>query len=408
MIDLLVIGAGLTGLFASWLAARRGARTMLIAYGRGGLELSNGCLAVAAGDSPRRAIQSSRRPHPYALIGVGTVERALDSLLTLLHGDGLPYAGSLDTNMILPTASGRTVASAFAPAALASAALNGKQPITIAGFIGFRDFDSALAARALGASLQRPVASVDLPLPGPTPRRDQYATDLARLFEDASWRETAVRAWRPSLVGASLLGMPATLGLRLHRSVWQDLQDRLEVPLFEIPTLPPSLPGLRLEWALRQACQREGVDFLEGARAVGRVERRRSRARVAGAVAMAAGGPQAFDAGAVVLASGDFLHGGLVGRQNGLVQESVFDLPVVHHSDRSTWLSPHAVDAQPYASFGLRVDASMRPLDPGGQPMFPNLFAAGGVIAGARRAEEGSRQGIALGTALCAVEAALA
>ena len=38
MIDLLVIGAGLTGLFASWHAARRGARTMLIAYGRGGLE----------------------------------------------------------------------------------------------------------------------------------------------------------------------------------------------------------------------------------------------------------------------------------------------------------------------------------------------------------------------------------
>ncbi len=178
--------------------------------------------------------------------------------------------------------------------------------------------------------------------------------------------------------------------------------------MFEIPTLPPCLPGLRLEWVLRRACQREGVDFLEGAPAVGRVERRQSRARVAGAVAMAAGGPQAFDAGAVVLASGDFLHGGLVGRQNGLVQESVFDLPVVHNPDRSTWVSPHAGDTQPYASFGLRVDASMRPLDPGGQPMFPNLFAAGGLLAGARRAEEGSRQGIALGTAFRAVECALA
>ncbi len=247
-----------------------------------------------------------------------------------------------------------------------------------------------------------------MPLPGPTPRRDQYATDLARLFEDPSWRETAVRAWRPALVGASHLGLPATLGLRLHQSVWQDLQDRLELPVFEIPTLPPCLPGLRLEWVLRRACQREGVDFLEGAPAVGRVERRQSRARVAGAVAMAAGGPQAFDAGAVVLASGDFLHGGLVGRQNGLVQESVFDLPVVHNPDRSTWVSPHAGDTQPYASFGLRVDASMRPLDPGGQPMFPNLFAAGGLLAGARRAEEGSRQGIALGTAFRAVECALA
>ena len=64
MIDLLVIGAGLTGLFASWLAARRGARTMLIAYGRGGLELSNGCLAVSAGTSPREFDPGLQAPSP--------------------------------------------------------------------------------------------------------------------------------------------------------------------------------------------------------------------------------------------------------------------------------------------------------------------------------------------------------
>jgi glycerol-3-phosphate dehydrogenase subunit B len=407
VIDLLVIGAGLTGLFASWLAARRGARTMLIAFGRGGLELSTGCLAVSAAASPREAIQASKRPHPYALVGAESVERALEALLTLLAAEGLPYAGSLDANMLLPTASGRTIVSAFAPASLASASLSSGQPITIAGFTGFRDFDSTLAARVLGAGLGRIVTSVDLPLPAPAPRRDRYATDLARLFEDPSWREMAARGWRPALVGVSLLGLPATLGLHLHPFVWQDMQQRLEIPLFEIPTLPPSLPGLRLEWVLRQACLRAGVDILEGALAVGRVERRQTRARVAGAVAMAAGGPQAFDAGAVVLASGGFLHGGLVARQSGLVQESVFDLPVVHNPDRSTWVSPHAGDTQPYASFGLRVDASMRPLDPGGQPMFANLFAAGGLLAGARRAEEGSRQGIDLGSAFRAVEAAL-
>jgi glycerol-3-phosphate dehydrogenase subunit B len=408
MIDLLVVGAGFTGLLAAWLAARRGARTMLIAYGRGGLELSHGCLAISAAASLRDSIRTSKRPHPYALVGIESVERALEALLPLLAAEGLPYAGSLDTNMLLPTASGRTVVSAFAPAALASANLAGGSPFTIAGFNGFRDFDSALAARTLAAGLKRAVTSVDLPLPGPAPRRDRYATDLARLFEDPSWREMAARAWRPSLVGAALLGLPATLGLRLHQTVWQELQDRLEVPLFEIPTLPPSLPGLRLEWVLRQACQRAGVDILEGAPAVGRIERRQTRARVAGAVAMTAGGPRSFDSGAVMLATGGFLHGGLVARQSGLVQESVFDLPVVHNPDRSTWVSPHAGDTQPYASFGLRVDTSMRPLDSGGQPMFPNLFAAGGLLAGARRAEEGSRQGIALGTAFRAVEAALA
>jgi glycerol-3-phosphate dehydrogenase subunit B len=50
----------------------------------------------------------------------------------------------------------------------------------------------------------------------------------------------------------------------------------------------------------------------------------------------------------------------------------------------------------------------MRPLGADGAPLLQNLFAAGGLLAGARRAEEGSRQGIGLATAWRAVESALA
>ena len=408
MIDLLVVGAGLTGLYAAWLAAQKGARTLLIAYGRGGLELSPGTLGVAAGTSPREQLAAFKRPHPYALIGPRTVDQALDALLTLLAAEGHPYAGSLDVNLLLPTAAGATIEAAYAPAALAGVDLGNPRQMAIGGFLGFRDFDSTLAARRLSARLGESITAIDLPLPPPTSQRDRYATDLARLFEDASWREAAARAWRSALVGVSHLGLPATLGFQHHQQVWQDMQDRLGLSIFEIPTLPPSMPGLRLEWVLRHACQDAGVDFVEGSRAVGRVTKPHARARVAGAVALTAGGPRAFDADAVLLATGDLLHGGLVARQDGLLQESVFDLPVVHNPDRSTWVSPRASDTQPYATFGLRVDGSMRPLDAHGEPMYSNLFAAGGLLAGARRAEEGSRQGIGIATAYCAVEAALA
>jgi glycerol-3-phosphate dehydrogenase subunit B len=63
--------------------------------------------------------------------------------------------------------------------------------------------------------------------------------------------------------------------------------------------------------------------------------------------------------------------------------------------------------AQPYAFFGLRVDRWLRPLAADNKPAFENVFAAGGILAGADRAGEGSRQGIDLATAYRAVEAAL-
>jgi len=405
--DLVVVGEGLTGLFAAWLAAKRGARTTLIAYGRGGLELSSGCLHLASGASPRLGITSSRLPHPYALVGVGTVFRAIQALFDLLEASSLPYSGSLDTNLLLPTAAGETIAAAFAPHSLARSDLAEHGPMTIAGLTGFRDFDAALASRRLADRLERSIATVDLPLPGPAPRRDLYATDLARRFEDPHWREETCRAWKPQLIGVRKLGLPAVLGLRRHAVVLQAIEEALELTVFEIPTLPPCVPGLRLETVLREACLAAGVDVLEGAKAVGRVDGRGSSARASGVVAMAAGGPQLHDAGAVLLATGDLLHGGLVAQQNGLIRESVFDLPVVHNANRATWTSPHAADPQPYASFGVRVDASMHPLDDRGEPLLPNLYAAGGLLAGARRTDEGSRQGVALSTAWRAVEAAL-
>jgi len=319
----------------------------------------------------------------------------------------LPYVGSLDSNLELPTAAGGTTCAAYAPRSLVRFLDAGTGSVTLAGFTGFRDFDSVLASNRLSARLKRPIAAADLPLPGSLSLRDLYSTDLARRFENPGWLAQACAAWRPSLIGVRHLGLPAVLGFRQHVSVLAAIEDALELTVFEIPTLPPCLPGLRLEAVLREACLACGVDLIEGATAVGRVDGRTGGARAAGIIAQTAGGPQVIDAGAVLLATGDLLHGGLVARQNGRLQESVFDLPVVHSSDRSTWTAPHVTDPQPYATFGLRVDAHMRPLGADGAPLMRNLFAAGGLLAGARRTEEGSRQGIGLASAWRAVESAL-
>ena len=407
MRDLLIVGAGLAGLFSAAFAARRGAKVTLIAEGRGSLGLSHGCIDIAGPTPPHLAIQKLPDDHPYALAGIESLEAAVREFRAITQSARLAYSGELGRALHLPTALGGDHATSLAPSPLAAGDLTDGNPLTIADFQGFRDFHAALATAELqrrGLPVREPL---HLPLLDAPTHRDSYATDLARLFDEARSREEIARAWKPRMRDVGRLGLPAVIGLDRSSEAFEDLGKRIGVPIFEIPTLPPSLPGLRLERALQRVAVAEGVWVIEGARAVGRVDGRSEGRRVAGVIAQTAGGPRLIDASAVLLASGGILNGGLVAQQDGLIHESVFGLPAFLQGERAGWTSDRVLGPQPYARFGLAVGRDMRPLDREGRPYFENLFAAGGLLAGADRTSEGSRQGIDLATAYRAVEAAL-
>ncbi len=273
MTDVLVIGAGLSGLFASYLAARRGAAVTNLAQGRGGLALSHGCIDISLVAPPLSAAMQAPRGHPYSLVGPEGLRAAVEMLNEVLAGQSLAYQGDLARNLTLPTAGGAVHTTAFAPASLAAGDLGDPTPYTLGGLVGFRDFYPRLAARSM-QSVQREVAVVDLPLVEIPLARDLYATDLGRLFDRPAWRQEIARAWKPRLLGVKRLGLPAVLGLRHHVEVVDEMQGRLDLRVFEIPTLPPSLPGLRLELALRRACLAANVAFIDGTPAIGRVDGR--------------------------------------------------------------------------------------------------------------------------------------
>jgi glycerol-3-phosphate dehydrogenase subunit B len=238
-------------------------------------------------------------------------------------------------------------------------------------------------------------------------RRDAYATDLA------GWLETTpldrlVSAWRAVVSGVGRLGLPAVLGLRQHERVRKELEAGLGVSLFEIPTLPPSVPGLRLELALRSAAMELGVRMIEGARAAARVERNSGSLRCSSVTAEGPSGLRPHAAEAVLLATGGPLHGGWQAPRRGVPRESVFGIPLDPPLPQEQWTSPSYFAPQPYMRLGLRVDQDLRPLGENGDPLAENVFAAGGILAGADRRAEGSREGIDLATAYMAVAKALA
>ncbi len=402
----LVIGAGLTGLFAAAVAGRRGASVTLVTDGRGGLELSHGCIDILEPPLSPTAIEQLPESHPYRLAGIERIHAAVATLREILEEQDLEYVGSWERNLCLPSAAGSMHATAFAPAGLAAAAPSDGDGFHLGALASFRDFSADYAAQALRREGRSVAGVVALPLPRLPPGRDLYATDLARLFDGPEWRQDTLRAWKPPLTGVRRLGLPAVLGLVHAQAARAAAEEELGIPLFEIPTLPPSVPGLRLERALRRSAQAVGVHLIEGAHATGLVEG--PVGRVAGVVCDSAGGPRPHHADAVILATGGVLHGGLVFRARGTVQESVFDLPVQHSPKRRDWTAESLFASQPYASFGVINGAGFRPVGADGEPVFENLFAAGGLLGGCDRTMEGSRQGIDLVSGYCAVEEALA
>jgi glycerol-3-phosphate dehydrogenase subunit B len=405
--SMLIIGTGLTGLFAAALAARRGAVVRLIAEGRGGLSLSHGCIDLWRDGDLRFALPRLHRSHPLRVAGWAALEAGFAAFLETMHEVGLPYAGSLDRRWRLPTALGAAHTTAAAPVSMASGSLDDAAPIHLGHFPTLRDFSGHLAAaglRSLGVDVR---GTVELVLPGSPAPRDLYPQEVAALLDHEDYRSEVARAWKRQMRGVRRLGVPAVLGRDRSLDVFASLEAALGVELFEIPTLPPSLPGLRIERALRRLVVDAGVDLIEGPSVRGEVDGRSAGKLVSGAVATTAGGPRVYHARTILLATGGALHGGWLSFPNGEVQEAVFGLPIETSEDREDWAAPTIFEEQPYARLGLRVDDQLRPCDPRGRPYFENLFAAGGLLGGSDRTLEGSRQAIDLATAFAAVEAAL-
>jgi glycerol-3-phosphate dehydrogenase subunit B len=403
--DVIVVGAGLAGMFAGALAARRGARVLVIARGLGGTHLGPGTVDVWGYDrarqlvaEPEAALKTLAAPHPLALAGLPALHAALAEFQKICEAFGYPLAGALDRNFYLPTALGAVRPTCLAPESFIAGDVRQPGEVTLARLPGFRDFFADLAVANLNAAGYA-ARAVSLDLPNAPARRDAFATDLARLFDNANYRAEIANRWRDALKGVTRLGLPAILGLENAAAARRDLVDKLGVELFEIPILPPSVPGIRLFNILRDAIHEAGGRVTIGPGLTGWVE----QGRALGVIVETAGGPRKYAARArLILATGGFRHGGLEAPAKGKVHESVFNLPVLAGEQ---WFAPLYGEAHPYARFGVRVNAvGMQPVDADGKVIYPNVFAVGGLLAGADRNGEGSREGIDLATAWQAVE----
>jgi glycerol-3-phosphate dehydrogenase subunit B len=186
--------------------------------------------------------------------------------------------------------------------------------------------------------------------------------------------------------------MPAVVGLAGNADVVR-LKEKVDRPLYFIGTLPPSVPGIRLQLMLKKYFQKLGGTYMLGDTVTGG-EFEDGKLKF---ITTQNHGDVKFEADNFILASGNFFSKGLASDIDG-VYEPVFGLDMDYIAERPEWYRRNMFESQPYMSFGVSTDADFKTRKDGVK--VDNLYAAGAVLSGFNAMKEGSGAGISILSAL--------
>jgi len=413
MLDLIVIGAGLTGLMAAYAAAKGGLKVKVIAKGLGALHWSAGTIDVlgyypdesAPVERPLQTIHEltkAQPQHPYALLNGMELKDALQTFSSLAKDIGLPYLGNAEANLPLPSPIGAARPTFLAPQAQITGDLGRTEPMLIVGFRGMRDFFPGLIAENLNKQGHKARAAF-LPLDLITDRRDSNTVQLAYGLDDPARRNKLAEELKQLVQPGERIGLPAILGMAEHATLMKELQVATGAAVFEIPTLPPSVPGIRLNTALRQYVERLGVQVEIS---MGIIGFHAQEGRIEWVETQTSSRPLKHHAQNFLLATGGILGGGINTDHTGRAWEVVFDLPLTTPKQRGEWFRSRFLDpaGHPIFSGGVSVNRQFQPVDASGSPVYANVWAAGSILAHADPIRERSLEGIAIATSIAAAQ----
>ena len=328
-------------------------------------------------------------------------------MVSFLNENGLTYQKSGDRNSNVLTPLGTLRNTYYVPKTMWKGveALRHKPETLIVGFEELGDFSAVQIAGALKKEWPklrwRNVRLSEVTRSGPAVSGDILARDM----EMPGTLEKLTEQIRPHLKDAQAVGLPAVLGIERTEEAFKTLSHQLGVDVFEIPTMPLSVPGLRLNTAFRRGVTGQGVNLLFPGR-VTAFDREND-----GTFVLRYGKrdeKKMIHAQGVILASGRFWARGLRADRDG-VRETLFGLPVHQPQSRKGWHKADFLDLKghPVNRAGLLVDDFFRPVDSKGRPVYENLFASGTILAHQDWMRMKCGSGLSISTAFGAVEAFL-
>jgi glycerol-3-phosphate dehydrogenase subunit B len=402
--DLIIIGMGLSGLMAAKTAVEAGQKVLIVGKGMGSICLFSNTIDVL-GQFPKTTKMKDNLSqwmknhprHPYSKVNLEKIGEALSSFLSLFPP---PYSFQTINHMtcLLPTGAGTLRPTYLIPMTMVGGTLFDEGHTLIVGFKGFKDFYAPYVADQLtcrGITLSFPDAFHD----------EMGATALARLMEKKSYREMIGQEIKKQLHDETQVGFPALLGLHNPIQVKEDLEEIIGVQVFEIPILPPSIPGIRIFNRFKEWLIQKGVTFLLGY-SVSKATTKGKRCE--GIELFHPPLITTYSADRYILATGRFIGGGLRADDQRIF-EPIFNLPVHQPDSREGWFGNNFFNgpSHPIHQAGILTDLSFRPVNEKGDLLLENVWVAGTILADHHCIDEKSREGIEIATGYTAAKYAI-
>jgi glycerol-3-phosphate dehydrogenase subunit B len=401
--DMIIIGMGLSGLMAAKTASEGGQKILIIGKGMGSLSLFSNSIdvlgTVPQGMKLKDGLLQWIKDHPkdpYSKVGLDGIEEALSSFTSLFPP---PYSFQTigEGNCFIPTGVGTVRPTYLIPITMVAGTSLKQRDGLIVGLKGFKDFYADYVADQLncrGVTLSLSEAN----------GQEITATALARLMERESFRETIGKKIKGELHGETRVGLPALLGMRGSWKVKNDLEEIMGAEVFEIPILPPSIPGMRIFNCFKEWLIQRGVTFLLGHPVSKAILKGK---RCEGIQVLNPPVSTLYSADRYILATGRFIGGGLVADDKKIL-EPIFNLPITQPESREDWFRKSFFNplSHPVHQAGIFTDSSFQAIDEKGDVLLENLWIAGSILADHHSVDEKSREGIEIATGYMAAKRA--
>jgi len=410
--DLLVIGAGFSGMVAAARAASLGLKTVL-AGNSGSLLFVSGLLdylgvypmdASATLDDPARGLARLKKDfpaHPYAVTGHERIIQSFEFVKEILGAGGLSYHLSPQKNLSVLTAMGTRKPSFMVPKTMikGTSLFKERKKLLLIDIKGLQGFSARQVAAGLGNHLSE-IRTLRVEIPNI--RKAVPPIVLAGFFEDPEVQNAFVKQVLPFSGQVDIAGMPAVCGVNNSLGIQQKLEEMTGMDLFEIPGIPPSIPGLRMKNAFEKKLTDSGVRLLSNIHIKAPVFNGKKFTLIGETDSR----ELSIGAKGVILATGRFPGGGLHARRERIV-ETVFRLAVIQPVNRSLWHGLDFLTRQGHLinRAGIETDPFFRPLDERDRPVFQHLYAVGSILAHNDWTRLKSGSGVSQVSACAAVDA---